>query len=193
MTLILAAVTNHFAVLASDRRIQWSRTVDGVRKVTEEEDSDTKSCIIDRRFVMGFAGLGRIFAPGESIEQSRGWRVEGWLTDALANVPSGRHFDVIAEKFGPVCEAAKFNRHHAFVAVGFDGEVKTPCMVTVRNDQFAHTFTAATQYLHGEPCLLRAYGERVPDGVESYAALRNSCATSTGGILSSLGRSIAGS
>lgn len=59
-------------MLSTDRRIRWTaRTADGTTDARDEEASDTKSCVLGQRFGMGFAGLGRIFAPGYELSEKR--------------------------------------------------------------------------------------------------------------------------
>lgn len=70
MTLILAAATRGFAVLASDRRF----TIDGADREDESNKATTFACA-NGRFAVGFSGLARVAH----------FSTEDWLVDELAS------------------------------------------------------------------------------------------------------------
>jgi hypothetical protein len=164
MTLIIAAITREIAILSSDRRIQYTRrTSESEIEVITSEDTDTKSAIIDGRYVLGYAGMGRIIRPGATHQ---GWRVEAWMTTELGHDASEDvFFDALAEKFGLVCEEVAFARPHVFVAAGYSGSDNTPTLVTVSNSrQFPYTFDVSRRTLaDGEPFMYQAFGEKLTD------------------------------
>lgn len=124
MTLIMAAVTQHYAVLVSDRRITSSEWNGFNWEVVSQQDTDTKSIFLNGRYIMGFTGMAR-------VEQET---MEKWLADTLAGIDPDDYFTVIESEFGKVCEADDYQAPHAFLAAGFrdDGQ-DTPELVIISN------------------------------------------------------------
>src|SRR3712207_7977 len=124
MTLIMAAVTPHYAILVSDRRITRYRQTRNTLEVVSQQDSDTKSVFLDGRYIMGFTGKASI--AEEPMEK--------WLCDTLAGIDPNNYFAVIEAEFGKVCEADRYEGPHAFLAAGFrdDGQ-NAPELVIVSN------------------------------------------------------------
>jgi hypothetical protein len=113
MTLILAALTDEYVALASDRRMTERRG----NRITRQEDTDTKTFNICGHFLMGFTGLARI----------DGHRMERWVAEILSGVEAADYFRVLTDEI-----AAAFQRlgqtgriPHAFLAVGFARDRKT--------------------------------------------------------------------
>lgn len=107
MTLILAALTDQYVALASDRRV----TERLGSRITRQEDIDTKTFNICGHFLMGFTGLARI----------DGYRIESWVANVLAKVDTKDYFKVL---MGEIDSAFRRLGHagiipHAFLAVGF--------------------------------------------------------------------------
>jgi hypothetical protein len=163
MTLIMAAITRSYAIVASDRRItRRERDATGVFKKTSFDDSDTKTIMLDRRYLMGFAGLGRVQVPG----QTKGKRLEQWMAeDALAEAPREGHdyFDVLARKSGPLCEEQNHLEPHIYIAAGWQNENKRGAtdaeLVVVQNSRrFRHEFTVTRRPLGNEDFLFKSAG-----------------------------------
>ena len=113
MTLILAALTDEYVALASDRRM----TVRRGNRIIRQEDTDTKTFSICGHFMMGFTGLARI----------DGHRMERWVVEVLSGVPEADYFTVLTDEI-----TAAFRRlghtgriPHAFLAVGFARDRQT--------------------------------------------------------------------
>ncbi|MCW2646324.1 MAG: hypothetical protein JWP07_2433 [Pseudonocardiales bacterium] len=98
MTLVIAVLTPNYAVLtpnyavlSSDRRITVDVTdplAAGGAHVHLQKDTDTKTILVDQRYVMGFAGLGRVREDllDPLTGEQRRTRVETWVTSAPAAV-----------------------------------------------------------------------------------------------------------
>jgi hypothetical protein len=138
LTLIIAALTDHYVALVSDRRI--TRSVR--KKIISQEDTDTKTFNICGRFLMGFTGLARI----------DGLRIEAWASKVLVSVSPENYFTVLTREI----EAA-FNRlghaghiPHAFLAAGFMRDQPTsalrPASITISN-----SFDANGRFAPGQP------------------------------------------
>lgn len=167
MTLVATVLTQNFAIMASDRRIVWGKTkVDGSREVLAKEDADTKAIVIDGRFLMGFAGLGRYFEPGEVLANDHGWRMEGWILNTLAAAPSPTtRFEYLADRAGELCERVAYMKKHVFATVGFDGETIEPIQVNITNSpQSPHTFHPYTEQLGDRRTLTSVFGLQVDEG-----------------------------
>jgi 20S proteasome alpha/beta subunit len=78
MTLILAVLTDQYVALASDRRVTDREN----KRITRQEDKDTKTFNICGHFLMGFTGLARIDDH----------RIERWVADVLAGVDANDYF-----------------------------------------------------------------------------------------------------
>lgn len=129
---------------------------------TSRRDTDTKTILVDQRYVMGFAGLGRVREDllDPLTGEQRRTRVETWVTSALAPVDPTHYFDAFAEQFGPVCEAQGWNRPHQFVAVGYRTNgpfgAADPELVIVRNSQaMMHQFEVYRTSLGDDPFILQ--------------------------------------
>jgi hypothetical protein len=145
VTLILAAITHSFAILASDRCITVTeRDASGRMVVVQQEDSDTKTILFDRRYVMGFAGLGRIRHPEKNDTLAHRERLESWMGQNVAGFGESEPFEYLADKFGTLYSQQNYLGAHTFLAVGYrtDGPrgATDAELVTVQNTAFRQSF-----------------------------------------------------
>src|ERR1700722_3039971 len=134
MTLIISVLTEQYVALVSDRRTTWS--ID--RKITRQEDTDTKTFKLFGQFLMGFTGLARI----------DGWRIERWMMEILNGVPREEYFSTLARESDAAFQRLGIadTQAHAFLGVGYasdrPGGRVLPLCVTIsnsldRNDLFS--------------------------------------------------------
>lgn len=164
MTLIVAMATRDFILLASDRRVTRTETVAPGRTVTlSQDDTDTKTIVLNGRYILGFAGLARIPQPG--IDSLTGapnrQRMEAWLCAVLSGVSPDDYWSTIADRFGTVVEEANFRRQHRFMAVGWaeqeTGSMRSE-MIDVRNSVSAVHTLRPYRHLCDEPYELSCAG-----------------------------------
>jgi hypothetical protein len=111
VTFVQAVIAKDWVVLTSDRRITRREWTSKGWKLISQEDSATKSAIIDQHYVLGFAGLGGV----------KGQSMEDWLSDALIDIPEDKHmFEVLGEKITTVGQEINLSGMHTFLAVGFE-------------------------------------------------------------------------
>lgn len=136
--------------------------------MTTQEDSDTKTIILDRRYLMGFAGLARV--RGDGVDPAFGGprrrRLEAWLGEELAGKDPDGYFETIAESFGPLCEAQGYHGRHEFRAVGWrsDGALgpRVPEIVTIDNRAKVHSFHVYREELGDRAFLIDFSGWAIP-------------------------------
>jgi hypothetical protein len=174
VTLILAAITRGYAIVSSDRRI--TVTVNDPSeptgfRVEQQEDSDTKTTLFDRRYVMGFAGVGRIrYDVNEAVFRER---IESWKMQNLTDVGDADMLELLANKFGQLYEQKNYLKRHCFLAAGYrtDGRrgATDPEIVTVQNSQrFPQTFDVERESLGDRDFLFRHTGfPLTPDQVRA--------------------------
>jgi hypothetical protein len=164
VTLILAGITHGYAIVSSDRRITVAvndpSEPTGLR-VEQQEDSDTKTTLFDRRYAMGFAGVGRI--RHELNEAAFRERIESWMMQNLTDVGDADMFELLADKFGKLYEERNYLKQHCFLAAGYrtDGRrgATDPEIVTVQNSKrFRQTFDVEREPLGDRPFLFRHTG-----------------------------------
>ena len=165
MTLILAAITRGYAVVASDRRITVSETTSSGQRILSQDDSDTKTVLLDRKYSMGYAGLGRIRHCDETGEVRFRQRMEAWLLDALSGAgETGDYFQILAERCGELFSRQKFVFPHMFLAAGYAsvgsrGATDAELVMITNSRRRPHTFNITHTPLGDEKFLLRHVGE----------------------------------
>jgi hypothetical protein len=169
MTLILAALTDEYIALASDRRM----TVSKGKKIIRQEDTDTKTFNLCGHFLMGFTGLARI----------DGHRMEHWVAEVLSGVNAADYFKVLTDE---ITEAFRRSGHtgriaHAFLAVGFARDRQTedlrPLSIVISNSldpegnfsvrSLGDEFRLSAELLGNRRQLIRSVGWPVPDDTAS--------------------------
>lgn len=144
-----------------------------------QEDTDTKTIVLDGRHVLGFAGLARLPREGmDSVSGEAGrQRMESWLSEALNDVAPQDYWTTIAERFGPAAENAHHMKPHKFVSIGWAesalGYVHNE-IIEIRNSAAAvHTFYAYRRLLT-EPFELSTSAKRHPRPRTQLCAISSS-------------------
>jgi hypothetical protein len=165
MTLVLAAVTHDFAIVASDQRIthQVRRADDSVEPIAQGSN-DIKTIIWDCRYAMGFAGVGRLKNVGakpnlDANGVELGIRLEAWLSKAMKGEDHWADgFAHLAEQFSSVAEQIHLAGPHVFLAAGFPDEGELPELVRVANSKaMKHQFDVTRDSLPPDTPYLLAH------------------------------------
>jgi hypothetical protein len=170
VTLAIAVLTREYALMATDRRIT---TTHASGRSATYEDSDTKTAILDGRYLTGFAGLGRV--PSRDIDPvtklPKRQRLESWLANQLEGVESAQYIDAVATAIGVACETSGHDKPHKFICIGYEQEAMdlNPVALTIENRRAApYSFYPYRHEFDGNAIVLSAGA--VPD-VDSFSHL----------------------
>lgn len=166
MTLIVAFISDDFAVLASDRRITWQ--IGGAPG--QWEDTENKVAVLDGHMLLGYTGFARL----------DGQRTEEWILEKLAEADPDQYLPLLEAETAKAIARLRLpleRSGHAYVATGYARDLQTgelrPCMREVSNALGGLSpwlprphFTTADVNLEGDKFKVRCYGTKPPRALQ---------------------------